>query len=45
LCRGCSAIDFNMSSMFLSDLVDSTNQVRIISIIQTIKILLQNFRS
>lgn len=45
LCRGCSAIDFNMASMVLSSLVDSTNQVKLISVIQTIKILLKNFKS
>lgn len=45
LCRGCSAIEFNNVSLVLSSLVDGLNSRKILSVLQTIKILIADFKS
>jgi radical SAM protein with 4Fe4S-binding SPASM domain len=43
LCRGCTAIDFNHASFALSSLFDGLNSRKVLSVLQTLKILCKEF--
>lgn len=45
LCQNCSAVDFNFLTVFASSFFDGLNSRKILSVIQTIKILLLNFNT